>query len=70
MFGDFSVAGYHDEEGFLWYRVCKECKENRYHFMGTERVVPELTKPYANKNQIISNLVSYSLLIIDDLGIE
>lgn len=38
--------------------------------MGTERVVPELMKPYADKNQIISNLVSSSLLIIDDLGIE
>ena len=34
------------------------------------RILNELTKPYADKNQIISNLVSYPLLIIDDLGIE
>ena len=34
------------------------------------RILNELMKPYADKNQIISNLVSYPLLIIDDLGIE
>ncbi|MDO4650289.1 MAG: ATP-binding protein [Eubacteriales bacterium] len=34
------------------------------------RILNELTKPYADKNQIISGLVSYPLLIIDDLGIE
>ena len=34
------------------------------------RILNELTNPYADKNQIISNLVSYPLLIIDDLGIE
>ncbi len=34
------------------------------------RILNELTKPYADKNQIISNLVSYPLLIVDDLGIE
>ncbi len=34
------------------------------------RILNELTKPYADKNQIIANLVSYPLLIIDDLGIE
>ena len=34
------------------------------------RILNELTKPYADKNEFISHLVSYPLLIIDDLGIE
>lgn len=34
------------------------------------RILNELTRPYADKNEIITNLVSYPLLIIDDLGIE
>ena len=34
------------------------------------RILNELTKPYADKNEFISHLVYYPLLIIDDLGIE
>ena len=34
------------------------------------RILNELTKPYADKNEFISHLVSYPLLIIDDLVIE
>lgn len=33
-------------------------------------ILNELTKPYADKNEFINGLVSYPLLIIDDLGIE
>ena len=34
------------------------------------RILNELTKYHADKNEIIAGLVSYPLLIIDDLGIE
>ena len=34
------------------------------------RILNELTRPYADKNEIIANLVDFPLLIIDDLGIE
>ena len=34
------------------------------------RILNEMTSYQADKNQIIQNLVDYSLLIIDDLGIE
>ena len=34
------------------------------------RILNELTKYHADKNEIITGLVSYPLLIIDDLGIE
>ena len=34
------------------------------------RILNELTKYHADKNEIIAGLVSYPLLVIDDLGIE
>lgn len=61
-----------NREEFLC-RVCSKCFDgagNQCNDDQFSRILNELTKYHADKNEIIAGLVSYPLLIIDDLGIE